>query len=56
MQLKFSKKLVRIKWLRGHHTADRVQMAIIFAFFLMSTLVSLWLPIYFGLLALRQGL
>ena len=56
MHVKFSKKLLHIKWFKGHRSTDRMQMAIIFSFLLISTLISLWLPIYFAMLALRQGL
>jgi len=54
--MKYSKKLVHIKWLNGHYTTNRMQMTIIFVSFLISALISLWLPIYSAMLALRQGL
>jgi len=56
MHVKYSKRLVHIKWFNGHYTTSRMQMAIIFVTFLISALISLWLPIYFAMLALRQGL
>jgi len=48
MQAKKSKMFVYVKQFRRSHNLDRTQVAIIVAFLLISTLASLWLPIYFA--------
>ena len=54
MEPKISKKIVSIKWLGKSYRTDFVQLAIILGFLLIATLASLWLPIYFVTMALRE--
>jgi hypothetical protein len=54
MELKISKKFVSIKWLGWSLRTEPMQMAIIFGFILLTTLASLWMPIYFATKALRS--
>lgn len=50
-----SKKQVYVRVYRKYSRAHLVQMSIIFAFILASTLLSIWLPIYFARLPLAGG-
>ena len=54
MYSKKSKKLVYVKWLRKGRAADPVQLAIMLGFIFITTLVSLWLPMYFTMVFLRD--
>jgi hypothetical protein len=47
-------KFVYVKRYRRSRSADLMQLAIISGFLLIAILASLWLPIYFGGLALHN--
>ena len=53
MQAQKSKMFVYVKQFKRSHHLDNMQLAIILGFLLVSTLASLWLPIYFVSLALN---
>ena len=53
MEAKKSKMFVYVKQFKKTHRLDNMQMAIILGFLLISTLASLWLPVYFAGLALH---
>ena len=53
MQAKKSKMFVYVKQFKRTHHLDNMQLAIILGFLLISTLASLWLPVYFAGLALH---
>ena len=53
MQAKKSKMFVYVKQFKRTHHLDNMQLAIILGFLLISTLASLWLPVYFASQALN---
>ena len=53
MEAKKSKMFVYVKQFKRTHRLDNTQLAIILGFLVISTLASLWLPIYFVSLAIN---
>ena len=53
MEAKKSKTVMYVKQFMRSHNIDQMQLAIILSFLLISTMASLWLPVYFVGLALH---
>jgi hypothetical protein len=53
MNVNKTNRFVYVKRYRRGRSQDRMQLSIMFGFLLISTLASLWLPIYFISLAVK---